>query len=234
MKTECCLSRSRTPPLPVPLPAPQWPSVSACRLDQPRRERLEQYIACIFHASYGARILEYLPLLFSLERDGTFCAALGMRSAAAAPLFCEGYLERPVEAEVLAHYGGHCERRHIMELGNLVASGTGQGALLYLLVAAAAHRAGVRHLLFCANRAVRLSIRRSGFTPLAIGPALPERLGAESGRWGSYYDGKPLVMLGDLALTAQQAAAQPAQREVLRRYSASVAALAAEIERHIP
>lgn len=208
------------------------PLLGACPETHPRRERLEQYIAGVFQAAWGARVLGFLPLLCSLQQQGHFSAALGLRSANHGPLFCEQYLARPALEEVDALYGGRCLPGNLMELGNLAASHPGQGALLYLLVTAAIHDAGIRYLIFAANRAVRVSIRRSGFTPLTIGPARAECLGAAAASWGRYYDGDPRVMVGDMALTRQQVLAQPELEATLRQYQASIAVLASAIREH--
>ncbi|HEY7775767.1 MAG TPA: thermostable hemolysin, partial [Kineobactrum sp.] len=125
-----------------------------------------------------------------------------------------------------------CTPRQVMELGNLVASTAGEGSLLYLLVTAAIHDAGVPYLVFAANRAVRLSICRSGFTPVVIGPATAECLGGASAQWGRYYEGDPMVMLGDMALTRQQVLARPAMAATVHRYRAPISALAAVIRQH--
>jgi hypothetical protein len=204
----------------------RWPAFDAHFVDSARREALEHYISSVFHASYGATILEYLPLLFSLQREGAFSASLGLRGAAGERLFCEQYLDASIEVMVCERYGVASERRRIMEMGNLAASTQGDGALLYLLATAVIHEAGITHLTFAANRAVRLSISRCGFTPLIIAPASAERLGAKAAYWGSYYRGKPMVMLADLALTMRQARAQPAMAALLRRYRVELEQLA--------
>jgi len=208
------------------------PLLGAFPETHPGRERLEQYIAGVFQAAWDARVLGFLPLLCSLQQQGHVSAALGLRSANHGPLFCEQYLSRPALEEVEALYGGRCLPGNLMELGNLAASHPGQGALLYLLVTAAIHDAGIRYLIFAANRAVRISISRSGFTPLTLGPASAERLGAAAASWGRYYDGDPQVMVGDMALTRQQVLAQPRLATALRQYQASIAALASAIREH--
>lgn len=195
-----------------------FPRIQPCFETDSRREKLEQYISGIFHASHGAKILEYLPLLFAMERETGYSAALGLRGAGNGPLFCEAYLDEPVETLVQRIYGVGCPRNQIMELGNLAASAAGDSALLYLVVTRALHLAGIRHLLFAANRAVRISLRRTGFTPVAIGPADPSRLEDGGRRWGSYYQGDPQVMLGDVALAWEQSEANPALWLSLEQY----------------
>ena len=68
--------------------------VHACPEFSPQREALEQYISGVFSAAYNARILGYLPLLFSLERENSFVAALGLQSAALGPLLVLGRVHR--------------------------------------------------------------------------------------------------------------------------------------------
>ena len=205
---------------------------SACTESSPQREALEQYISAIFSAAYDARILEYLPLLFSLEQDQRYSAALGLRSASVGPLFSEQYMDSAVEDEVLALYGVQVRRRSIMEMGNLVASSAGQSVLLYLLVIAALHEAGVGYLLFAANKAVRASIRRSGFTPKILCVAEQDRLGAQARNWGAYYQGEPFVMLADVSLGMEQAMAQPVMRKVIAAYRHAIPVLADSIRKH--
>ena len=208
--------------------------VSACAEESPQREALEQYISGIFSTAYDARIMEYLPLLFSLEARGSYSAALGLRSAAVAPLFCEQYLDSRVEQEALSLYGANVDRRRMMELGNLVASSSGQSALLYLLITAALHQAGIEYLLFAANKPVRASIRRSGFTPKVIRVAEKNRLGEQAKNWGTYYQGEPIVMLADIALTMDQARVQPFMCDVFASYRHAIPVLADAIGKHIP
>ena len=206
--------------------------VCSCLEHEVGRESLEQYISSIFSAAYDAKILEYMPLLFCLKQDETFTAALGLRSAAKGKLFCENYLDSSAQEQVLSHYGMPIQRSAIMELGNLVASAPGQSSLLYLLIAAAIHEADVKYLLFAANKTVRASIKRSGFTPKSIQVAEKERLGLVGEYWGSYYEGEPLVMLADIALTIEQANAQPLMRQVLKVYAQTIHTMAQTIREY--
>lgn len=193
----------------------------------PDRGLEEQFVAAVFEQAWGAKVSGFLPWMCSLyQPGGQLEAALGLRPAASEALFCEQYLDEPLLAVPARLHGKVCGREDIMELGNLAASCAGRGALLYLLATQAAHRAGVRYLLFAANRAVRLSILRSGFTPLVVGPADPARLGERAGEWGRYYDGNPVVMLGDMALTDRQARQRQGASALLAHYDTAIAQLA--------
>ena len=210
-----------------------YPQARVCPDTPGEREKLEQYISGIFQAAYGARILEYLPLLFSLESDGDKQAALGLRSASGTPLFCEQYLDADAEYYVESLYGREVARRQIMELGNLVATEPGHSGLLYIIITAAIAEAGVPYLMFAANKRVRNSIARSGFTPKSIQAAHRSRLGTQGLDWGRYYEGDPLVMLADIALTMRQIRAQPRLKEIVDAYQFAIPALADSIRIHV-
>jgi len=195
----------------------------------PAREKLEQYIAGVFHAAYGATVLEYLPLLFSLEQGGATHAALGLRSARHEPLFCEQYLDAPLERHVQKEFGRTVNRGQLMELGNLAGSIPGQSVVLYLMVVAALEQAGISHLVFAANRTVRLSIRRFGFPTRELGDANPDCLGERASQWGSYYRGCPKVMLADVRRGVEYGNSHPLIGELWRSEQALIAALADSI-----
>lgn len=194
------------------------------------RQQLERYIASVFWECHAAQIDDYMPLLCSLEWQGETGAALGLRSARRVPLFCESYLNGPVEEQVQLIFGESCSRFEVMELGHLAGSRPGATALLYLLVTAALHHSGIRYLLFAANRAVRASIRRSRYTPRTIGPADIERLGSSRSSWGRYYEGDPQLMLGDMELTFRQSMAQPKMVLELQRHDVAIQYLAEQIK----
>jgi hypothetical protein len=192
----------------------------------PGREHLERYIAGIFHAAYGATVLEYLPLLFSMEQDGGIQAALGLRSARREPLFCEQYLGAPLEQQVQKAFGRTVNRGQLMELGNLVSSRPGQSVALYLLVVAALDQAGISHLVFAANRSVRRSIRRCGFVTRELCAADPGRLGDGAQQWGTYYDGDPRVVLADIRQAVEHGLHHPAIGALWRQEQPVIASLA--------
>ena len=177
-------------------------NVGACFQKNLGRQRLEHYIADIFYANYGARNIEYQDLLCSLEQNSSLVAALGLSSASRRNLFCEQYLNAPLENYVEREFGQKVNRNSLMELGNLVASEPGQSVVLYLLVTAALQMAGVRYLVFSANRAVRSSIQRCGFDTHVLCSADPGNLEGEQQNWGTYYDGDPKVILADIRQAA--------------------------------
>lgn len=176
----------------------QGHNVDACFEETSGRHSLERYVADIFYANYGARHIEYQDLLCSLQQNSGRVAALGLSCASRGSLFCEQYLNAPLEDYVEREFGQSVSRSSLMELGNLVASEPGQSVVLYLLVTAALHAAGVRYLVFSANRAVRSSIQRCGFNTQVLCSADPYKLKDEQQDWGTYYDGDPKVILADI------------------------------------
>jgi hypothetical protein len=177
------------------------------------RKDIERYIADIFNVSYGAKNVKYQNLLCSLETNSRMVAALGLSCAGRGPLFCEQYLSRPLEDCVQTEFKQQVDRNSLMELGNLVASTPGQSVVLYLLVTAALEAAGVRYLVFSANREVRSSINRCGFDTRVLCDANPAMLEDEGLNWGTYYEGDPKVILADI----RQAVAHGSQREMIAK-----------------
>ena len=54
---------------------------------------------------------------------------------------------------------------------------------------------------------------RIGVTPLALGRADPAVLGTDAGRWGRYYEHRPVVLAGQLRQALQQIARREARNE---------------------
>ncbi|WP_281290162.1 thermostable hemolysin [Parahaliea aestuarii] len=195
------------------------------------RDQLEHYIGGVFAAAYGAAVSGFMPLLAGLYGGAEPEAALGLRSAARQSLFCEQYLERPVEHFTRSLYGVTVRRSQVMELGNLAVSRGGHSGILYLLVACALRAADVDFLLFAGNKAVRRSIARCGFSPRPIQAARPECL-PDGGRcWGSYYASEPVVMLADIRRIVRQAGTQPGMVALMAHYAGAIDSLAAAVAR---
>jgi len=165
----------------------------------PARERVERFISQVFQASFNAKIMTYAPDLLYLEHDLRIQAALGLRWADTHPLFCEKYLE----GSVLDAIGDPLlERGEVVELSNLASMTPGAGAQLYVLAAVALDLAGCKQLVFTANETVRRSISRGGFSARFLADANVEKItGAD--QWGSYYQGRPQVMVADIPASAQ-------------------------------
>ncbi|RLQ22471.1 hypothetical protein DWB85_07575 [Seongchinamella sediminis] len=221
-----CIHRYPSPALDAATRCVAPLTVDSLLLGDPGRERLEQFIAGVFHAAYGATVLEYLPLLFSLEQEGIIQAALGLRSARGQSLFCEQYLDTPLDYHVQREFGRPVNRGQLMELGNLAGSIPGMSVTLYLLAVAALDQAGISYLVFAANRTVRRSIRRCGFQTRVLGEAQARCLGERASEWGSYYQGCPQVILADIGDGVEHGMKHPLIGELWRREQPLIATLA--------
>lgn len=209
---------------------PAFPSLEFCVSGSAARDEAERFVAGVFQISYGAQLTEFMPLLVSFRQSGHLTSALGLRSALGSRLFCEKYLDEPAETQVQKVFGRRVPRDRILEMGNLVASDPGHAALLYTLVGFAMYAAGIDYVLFTANRAVRISLRRSRLTSVPIAAADRQRLKNHKDDWGSYYNGKPMVMLGDVRSAMESCTANPLVGSVLGFYQPTINELVAAIQ----
>lgn len=182
------------------------PALSTHAPGAPGRAEVEDHIAAIYRARYGADVRQFAPTLVSLrDDDGALLAAAGYRSAADGPLFLERYLDAPVEQRLAGAAPALPSRAHIVEVGHLAAARAGEGRRLVGLLGPHLAALGHQWVVSTLIEELRRLFLRLGITPLALGVADPALLGeAEAARWGSYYDHRPLVLAGriDQALAA--------------------------------
>jgi hypothetical protein len=141
-----------------------------------------------------------MPRLFSLRtKQGDLIAAFGLRSAATSRLFLETYLDRPIEEVLRAKLDMAIHREQIIEVGNLSALYPGAARWLILALTAKLHEEGYKWVTFTGTTALRNGFSRLGLRPIELGAATLEHLPwSERAYWGSYYDGAPMVMAGDI------------------------------------
>lgn len=213
-------SRLRKRPL---RPVPEVRLHGPCSVQRPLVER---YIAEVFRASYSASLAEFLPYLVSVAcRDQPY-AAIGLRTARDTALFLEQYLNSPVEDAIASRTGTPVERSEIIELGNLVSTRRGSSHLLFLLLAATLHQAGVKWAAFTGTRQVEKIIRKLGFEIHPLGKADPAGLGEKASDWGSYYAAEPVVFAGKVADAMVKANERSQARAIMAVYRTQTAALA--------
>lgn len=169
----------------------------------PRRVQAEAFIGDIFRRHYGAEVRSFAPNLMLLEDAGRITAAAGWRCAGEDRLFLETYLDEPIEAAVARLAGQPVRREAIVEVGNLAADRAGGSVDVILNLARHLDRLGYEWVAFTATRELIGIFRRLGLPPLALAPADPERLGADAADWGSYYDSRPIVVAGRIALALE-------------------------------
>jgi len=163
------------------------------------RETFEAFIQERFRKAHGADIRHFMPELFGMHNgEGQLCAVTGVRLAHQAPLFLERYLDEPIEPLISAAADRPVERSAIVEVGNLAASDTGSARLSIITITYLLAMGGLEWVTFTGNIGLVNSFHRLGLKPVTLCAADPERLGDERQHWGSYYESKPWVHVGNI------------------------------------
>jgi len=189
--------------IPLPLLFGQADSASLClsrALPQdPQRPAFEAFIQQRFRIAHGADIRHFMPQLFGVSQaNGELCAVAGVRLASDEPLFLERYLDHPIEPLISAAAAQPVDRSAIAEVGNLAASDTGSARLSIIAITYLLAMGGLEWVTFTGNIGLVNSFHRLGLKPVTLCAADPERLGDERQHWGSYYESKPWVHVGNI------------------------------------
>lgn len=167
----------------------------------PGRAALERFLHDRYARAFDAHLAEFLPWLVEMRNgSNSVVGAIGLRSAAAGPLFLERYLAVPAEQAVASAAGTPASRNTLVEIGNFAADSP--GALRFLIVSLidCLHRAGLQWALFTLLPMARNAFTRLGLPLIPLAEARPDCLApADRAAWGAYYDHKPWVMAGCLA-----------------------------------
>jgi len=159
----------------------------------PLRDGTERMIRDTYRLRHGARLGQLPDLLATLlSPDGLPAAACSIRFAEHG-FFSTVYLHTPLEQALLAATGRSFRPADIMEIGSLAAARPGNGFALVDAAIAFGRGHGKTIGIFTATDILRRGLARAGRPPIDLGPALPERLGAEAECWGRYYDMHPHV-----------------------------------------
>ncbi len=164
----------------------------------PERGRAEMLARTAFARAYGARLDELAPDLLGFWRGGELVGVVGLRTATAGRLFSERYLESTLDVVLATALGRTVSRAEVCEIGNLAVPCPGEARAVYAALAIFLFGAGFRWLVCTAVMPLYHCLRRAGFGPIALAPAIPERLGPEAAAWGSYYDAGALVCCGSI------------------------------------
>ncbi|WP_149086967.1 thermostable hemolysin [Pseudomonas prosekii] len=189
----------------IPLPlhfgqteTPQMRLSSALSGDD-QRSRFEAFIQQRFRKAHSADIRHFMPELFGVHNsDGQLCAVAGVRRAHVEPLFLERYLDEPIGTLISAAADRQVQRDAIVEVGNLAASDTGSARLSIIAITYLLGMGGLEWVTFTGNIGLVNSFHRLGLQPVTLCAADPERLGDERQHWGSYYESKPWVHVGNI------------------------------------
>jgi len=187
--------KSSEPSIADSVPAGRY-RLSILGASSPERTEVERFVCRAYAQHYGADLRHLLPNLFCLgEESRRVSAALGFRSALGAPLFLEHYLPGAVECVLSERIGRPCDRRGIVEVGNLAADSAGGTRALITALTGFLKGAGHDWAVFTAVTSLRNSFRRLGIELLTLGAARIECLPrAEQANWGQYYDSNPMVV----------------------------------------
>ncbi|KTB57095.1 thermostable hemolysin [Pseudomonas syringae] len=174
-------------------------TLSRAMADEPQRQALELFVQQQFRKAHNADIRQFMPELFGLsDGSGALCAVAGIRRASIDTLFLERYLDQPIEQQVHAAAGRSVERHGIVEVGNLAANSFGSARLSIITVTWLLAMGGLEWVAFTGNAGLVNSFNRLGLQPVTLCAADPARLGETRHTWGSYYDSRPNVHVGDI------------------------------------
>ncbi|BAN49841.1 thermostable hemolysin [Metapseudomonas resinovorans] len=165
------------------------------------RHPVEDFIHRRFLSAHGADIRHFMPELLAMRNHhGALSAAAGIRLGNDGPLFLEQYLERPADSLIADHAGVPVARQQVVEVGNLASINVGNARLIIVAVTWLLNLRGLEWVVFTGAPSLINSFRRLGLEPLLLGEADPNRLGADSEQWGTYYEQKPRVFTGNIHL----------------------------------
>ncbi|WP_460156716.1 thermostable hemolysin [Pseudomonas sp. S2_H10] len=165
----------------------------------PLRGAFEAFIQQRFRKAHGADIRHFMPELFGMsDAVGALCAVVGVRRGSAGPLFLEGYLDEPIDPLISAAAGQAVDRTAIVEVGNLAASDTGSARMSIIAMTYVLAMGGLEWVAFTGSLGLVNSFHRLGLQPVTLCAADPARLGEDRHAWGSYYESKPWVHVGNI------------------------------------
>ena len=163
----------------------------------PVRGEVEAFIHSRYASIYNADIQHFLPLFLATWQGHQLQGALGLRPGASGAFFVENYLDSKIEEIVAMQQGGFVPREQIIETGNLAGS-RGSSQLLFVVLTQVLYMAGFRWITFTATPMVINLLHRLGFAPQVVCSADVSRLGGQAKDWGTYYDNKPSVVIGNI------------------------------------
>lgn len=188
-------------PLPLHFGQAETPQMSLARAlpDELLRPVFEAFIQQRFRKAHGADIRHFMPELFGMNNaSGELCAVAGVRLASSEPLYLERYLDEPIDPLISAAADCAVDRSGIVEVGNLAASDTGSARMSIIAITYLLAMGGLEWVAFTGNIGLVNSFHRLGLKPVTLCAADPERLGDDRHSWGSYYESKPWVHVGNI------------------------------------
>lgn len=197
-----------------------------------KRKEVEQYIHDKYQNTYHAELNQYMPCLLSMESGNSFNSTLGIRSAKNEVLFVEQYTQQAIEELMLAHCNISTNRDKIVEIGNLAAVKQGSSQLLLVIMVAFLYRSGYHWATASATDDVQKITDKLGFTTYKLCKANPDKLEGDAEQWGSYYETKPYVIVGDLRDSYKRLQQHRLFSLALSYFDKNITAISAEFNLH--
>jgi len=163
-------------------------------------DQATDFIRETYARAYGARVDTFMPQLMRVANaNGDFKAVMGYRLAGQQRLFLENYLDDPIEDMISRYLGKPVKRSEIIEVGNLAEAEPGDARMALVGGTAYMWSLGCRWLVFTGVSRMRNSFRRLGLDIWELMAADERMLSSdEVAKWGSYYQGNPVVCFGDI------------------------------------
>lgn len=193
------------------------------------RDLAESYIAECFFTRYQATINYFLPYLLVSSDSNGMTSAIGLKSAAASPLFLEHYLTGPIESAISTLVGKTVERSDVVEVGNLTSTKQGSTQMMFVLTAAILNQANFKWMVFTSTKQVRGILDKLAMPYYDISAANPELLPDKGQSWGNYYDNGPIVVAAYIPNAMVFLNNHRAASFVLEQYSESISQFSDEV-----
>jgi len=163
-------------------------------------EKATDFIRETYARAYGARIDTFMPKIMRVAHvAGDYRAVMGFRLAGQERLFLENYMDEPIEDVISRYRGEPVQRSEIIEVGNLAEAIPGDARMALIGATAYMHALGCRWLVFTGVTRMRNVFRRLGLDVWELMAADENRLPPEEvARWGTYYQGNPVISFGDI------------------------------------
>lgn len=198
----------------------------------PSKHIVDVFIANRFRHHYQAEITHFLPYLISTKTDETLTSAMGFQPASLVkPLFLEQYLNTSIEAEISRLTNQATDRNKIAEVGNLTSVHRGTSQLLFVLTIAILHEAGFEWSVFTATKQVHHLLARLNLVTMTVCEANPDKLIDGKQSWGSYYDDRPNVLIGNLTAAIALLRQHDVIGFILKNYQQTIVDIAKKITR---
>jgi len=159
-----------------------------------------RFIQQTYARAYDAKVDTFMPQIMRVSNAaGDTRAVMGFRLAGQERLFLEQYLDDPIEDVISRYRGEPVQRSEIIEVGNLAETAPGDARMALVGGTAYMRSLGCRWLVFTGVSRMRNAFRRLGLDIWELMAADENMLPPEEvAKWGSYYQGNPVVCFGDI------------------------------------